>query len=322
MDRVGALAHRSDQVAELDRRRAAGIPPGLDVQLGRGDDHLLADAGQLPGLLLGDEAVGDRRRARRAGPVRERARAPSGRPRCRPGRPREPGRPGCVPQPAINRIAPVSEGGGDSLEHPLIVRTSAAGHNFITRDRRGDAPSPHRSACPPCAGGTGSGAGEPHPPPRRGPREDRRLRDGLHDARAADHRGRPPGAADHAPPSRRLEGDRDRGARHAREPRLRPPQPPGERPPGSGRRAYRRPATTSSPTPSRRMPSGSGRRSECSTRPRSASSRTSAASSTARPRYRSYLFGLVLRGRRRVRGRIPERGDRAGRARSQVERRG
>ena len=63
VDRIGALAHRSDQVAELDRRRPPRVPPGLVVELGRGDDHLLADVGELVRLLLGNEAVGDRRGA-------------------------------------------------------------------------------------------------------------------------------------------------------------------------------------------------------------------------------------------------------------------
>src|SRR5262249_5435498 len=64
VDRIAALRHSPDQVAELDRGRPGGIAARLDVELGRGDDHLPADVRQLSGVLLGDQAVGDRRRAR------------------------------------------------------------------------------------------------------------------------------------------------------------------------------------------------------------------------------------------------------------------
>src|SRR5512132_985542 len=56
---IGSLADRAEQVAELERSRARRVTPGLGVELGRRDDHLLADAGELARLLLRDEAVGD-----------------------------------------------------------------------------------------------------------------------------------------------------------------------------------------------------------------------------------------------------------------------
>jgi hypothetical protein len=56
---IGSLADRAQQIAELDRSRARRVTPGLGVELGRRDDHLLADAGELARILLRNEAAGD-----------------------------------------------------------------------------------------------------------------------------------------------------------------------------------------------------------------------------------------------------------------------
>ena len=52
---------RADQIAGARSASAPGSRRRCGVQLGRGGDHLLADRGQLTSLLLGGEAVGDRR---------------------------------------------------------------------------------------------------------------------------------------------------------------------------------------------------------------------------------------------------------------------